>query len=349
MDRDRYRSLARVSGGSPKLRRPHPALDAAVLGLALVFILMASPRIAGALSAGAEDFEGRLGALFPTLPGSKPIDLPSGGGTVSGDIAAQSIPDFTREPSLPVAGKLPEFAQGSDRTIEITLNGALVATLTPDTTGAFSATLDLKEGPNAIALALMAGNDVAARASYTVVLDRQVPTLAVTKPGPNASVEAPNVVVEGKGEAGVTITIDGRTVIAAPDGTFSDTFTATPGARTITVVARDRAGNETTVKTGITVKAAPNTGPLSVSVTLDRSRVTPGAQVLARIEVTANGLPKADEQVTLSVGVITIGSAKTNAAGIAFIGFAAPPNEGDASVIVLATGASGRAALTVAR
>ena len=47
--------------------------------------------------------------------------------------------------------------------------------------------------------------------------------------------------------------------------------------------------------------------------------------------------------------VITIGSAVTDSTGIARISFAAPPNEGDASVVVLAAGTSGRATLTVAK
>ncbi|MEK7862126.1 MAG: hypothetical protein AAB295_02555, partial [Chloroflexota bacterium] len=54
-------------------------------------------------------------------------------------------------------------------------------------------------------------------------------------------------------------------------------------------------------------------------------------------------------RISLSVGVITIGSARTDASGVARIGFAAPPNEGDAAVVVLANGASGRATLTVAK
>jgi len=65
--------------------------------------------------------------------------------------------------------------------------------------------------------------------------------------------------------------------------------------------------------------------------------------------VTANGAPRADEQVTLSVGVIPISSARTDSAGRARISFFAPPNEGDAAVVVLASGASGRATLTVAK
>jgi hypothetical protein len=83
---------------------------------------------------------------------------------------------------------------------------------------------------------------------------------------------------------------------------------------------------------------------------LDFVKVKPGQVVTALIFVTANGQPRANEQVTLSVGIITIGSARTNSVGQASIGFAAPPNEGDAVVVVLASGgASGRATLTVAK
>ena len=53
--------------------------------------------------------------------------------------------------------------------------------------------------------------------------------------------------------------------------------------------------------------------------------------------------------VTLSVGVVNIGSAVTDFSGSARIGFAAPTTEGDIGVVVLGGGASGRATLTVAR
>ena len=349
VDRDRYRATARVAGVAPRRRRAHRAFDAAIVGLAVLFILLISPRIGAALSASGEDLGARFAELFPQLQGTKPIDLPTGGGTVSGDIAAQNIPDFTRDPLLNLTGRLPQFAQGDGRTVEVTLEGVLVATLTPDAGGAFATPVTLREGPNAIALSLISGKDVLAHTSYTVVLDRQPPTLTVTKPLSNESIEGPNVSVTGKAEAGTTVTIDGRTVALALDGSFADTFTATPGATTINVVSRDRAGNETTVKTPITVKAPVTTAPLAVAVTLDKTTVKPGAFIVASIRVTANGLPKFDELVTLQVGVITIGSARTNALGTAVIVFAAPPNEGEASVVVLATGASGRATLTVAK
>jgi hypothetical protein len=118
---------------------------------------------------------------------------------------------------------------------------------------------------------------------------------------------------------------------------------------TITVVARDRAGNETTVKNQVTVKPA-STAALSISVTLDKTTVKPGGFVTATVFlISTSGVPRVGESVSLSVGVIPIASAITDATGIARISFAAPPNEGEAAVVVLASGSSGRATLTVAK
>lgn len=347
--RDRYRAVARRTGIAARLRRPPLAVDAAILAVALVFVVIASPRLGDALALGVNDFGARMGELFPSLEGTKTIELPSGGGTVTADPLAQDLPDFTREPALKLSGRIPVFALAAGRTVEVALNGSLVSTLTPDDAGLFTQQLALVEGPNALALTLISGKDVVARSAYTVVLDRQPPALALSRPRAGDQIDGPNVVVEGKAEAGATVIVNERTIVPAQDGVFSDSFTATPGALTITVVARDRAGNETTVRAPITVKAPASAAPLTVGVTLDRTRVRPGQAVLAEIRVTANGLPKADELVTLSVGVITIGSARTDASGTARIGFAAPPNEGDAAVVVLASGASGRATLTVAK
>jgi len=349
--RDFYRAVARNAGVAPKLQleRPPRLLTFAVLAAALLFAASMGPRVGSALSNGLASFGTSISEVFPTLAGSKAIDLPSSGGTVSADISA-TLPDFTRDPQVKVAGRVPAFAQAEGRMVEVTLNGALLTSIAPDQSGAFSANVDLRDGPNAIALALMSGKDIVAHSSYTVVLDRQPPALAMTAPSANASVTGPTVTVTGTSEAGATITVDGRQIVSAQDGSFTDRFTATPGALTITIVARDRAGNETTVKTPITVVAPTQIVPVNVSVILDFVKVRPGQVVTAQIFVTANGQPKANEQVTLSVGVITIGSARTNSAGMAAIGFAAPPNEGDAAVVVLASGgASGRATLTVAK
>ncbi len=349
--RDRYRAVARHTGVRSRLSRPIAVLDGAILVLAGVFLIfLAGPWVGGAVGTGVDDVRLQFTALFPSLPGSRSIELPSGGGTVTADPVAKGLPDFTRDPDLTLAGQIPTFALAPGRTVQVALNGATVASLTPDSAGLFTSPLTLREGPNAIALTLLAGTDIVARSSYIVVLDRQPPGLLVTTPANGDAVEGPTVTVKGTVEAGATMTVNDRTVLTAQDGSFSDTFNASPGQLTITVVARDRAGNETVSKTSITVKAptAP-TAAVAVGVALDKTRVAPGAWVIAEVRVSANGVARSGELVTLQVGVITIGSATTDTNGVAHIGFAAPPNEGDATVVVLANGATGRATLTVAR
>lgn len=346
--RDRYRAAARRSGVRAQFRASR-RLDVAILVATGLFVLLASPRVADALGTGVGDLGASLAQTFPSAQGSRSIDLPNNVGTVTAEPVLQGLPDFTNQPALALTGRVPSFALLDGRSVQISLNGAVVADVAPDAAGAFSVPLTLRDGPNTLELALHAGSDIVATSSYVVVLDRQPPALSVSRPAPGATVDGPNVVVEGKAEPGTTITVNDRAVVSAQDGSFTTSFTAAIGAQTVTIVARDRAGNETTVKTPVTVRDASSSAALAVSVTLDRTRVAPGAAVLAEIRVTANGLPKTGQSVTLSVGVITIGSAVTDASGVAHIGFAAPPNEGEAAVVVLADGASGRATLTVAK
>lgn len=347
--RDRYRALARSAGLRARLRRPLVAIDAAFIVLAGLIALAGAPLVGGAIGDGAAGLAGSVAGVLPGLQGTQAIELPSGGASVTADPIVQGLPDYAREPQVTLAGYIPAFALATGRVLDVALNGANVATLTPDSAGAFSTPLTLQNGPNLISLTYRTATDVVSKGSYTVVLKREPPTLGLLKPQTGDTVDGPNVSVTGKAEQGASVTVNDRRIVPAQDGSFTDTFQAADGPLTITVVATDRAGNATTVKSVVTVKTPTTAAPLALTVTLDRTRVTPGAQVLAEIRATANGLPRSGETVTLSVGVITIGSAKTDTSGIARIGFAAPPNEGDAAVVVLANGASARATLTVAK
>ena len=74
----------------------------------------------------------------------------------------------------------------------------------------------------------------------------------------------------------------------------------------------------------------------------------PGETVVAKIIAAENGIAKADVAVTLQVGVFTVGTYKTDASGVAIVGFAAPDHEiDDVAVVVLGGGTSARATLTV--
>jgi hypothetical protein len=320
---------------------------AVTLGVAALIVL---PRAAGAVGAGVEQIVASIQSSVPLLQGRGSIDLPAGGSTSVGAAPiADSLPAYTREPQLQLTGKVPSFALQPGRSVQFVLNGAVVATTLLDPSGAFNATLALKEGANTIGVALIADRDVVAASSYSVVLDRTPPTMTVTQPAPGSTVDAKSVVVVGTTEPGSTITVNGHIVVISPEGAFTDSFTATAGSLPITVVARDRAGNETTQKLTVTAQQVTQTIGLTITVTLDKATVKVGQGVLATVYVVSTTGPRAGVPVTLSVGVASIGTAVTDGAGIARIPFVAPAAEGDTSVVVLAAGSSGRASLTISR
>jgi hypothetical protein len=347
--RDTYRATARSVGIARRLRRRTMILDATILTVAAGFLLLTGPVIGSAISEGVRQISTGVSESLAGQLGSGQIELPSGAPSVGGaEPVVNGLPDFTRDTELQISGRVPSFAMAPGRTVEIVLNAAVIANAQLDDTGTFAASLTLRDGANAIGLTLLSGNEVIARSAYTVILDRQPPTLEVIGPVNGATLDGPNVVVQGKAEVGATVTVNGRTIVPGQDGSFSESFTPPVGPVAITVVARDRAGNETTAKASVILKV-PAAAATVVTVTLDRARVKPGEIVVAQIRVTENGLPKIGTLATLSVGLFTVGSFATDGSGNARFGFAAPPNEGDAVVIVFAAGSSGRATLTVAR
>lgn len=349
ISRDTYRATARAVGIAPRLRRRSIILDAAILTIAGGFLILTGPFIGSTVGDQFREITAGLSQSLAGQLGNAQIELPSSAGNVaSAEPVVSGLPDFTRDAQLPLSGRVPSFALAAGRSVEIVLNAAVIANAELDATGTFAASLTLKDGANAIGLTLLSGKDVIARSAHTVVLDREPPALALLGPTSGATLDGPNVVVQGQSEVGATITVNGRTIVPGQDGSFSESFTPPVGPVAITVIARDRAGNETTEKADVTLRA-PTASATVVAVTLDRARVRPGEILQAQIRVTERGIPRIGTVATLSVGVITIGSAVTDAFGNARIAFAAPPNEGDAVVVVFAAGTSGRAALTVAR
>lgn len=347
VSRDRYRAIARDAG----VRGPAPQRRvAAALGVALALTaLITLPRTAAAVGEGVDHIVTQVQQAIPLLQGRGSIEIPAGGSSSVGAApVADSLPAYTRQPQLHLTGKVPSFAVQEGRTLRIVLNGAVIASTPLDPSGAFNATLALKDGANSIAVALIADRDVVAASSYTVVLDRTPPTVTMEQPAPGITVDSQNIVVAGMTEQGSTITVNGRIVVTTPEGAFRDSFSATPGSVAVTVVARDRAGNETTQKVTVIAQQATQTAGLSITVTVNKATARPGEGLIATVFISGvTGVPRAGVVVTGSVGVTTMGSAVTDATGIARLSFTAPATEGDVSVVILAGGSSGRASLTV--
>jgi len=349
--RGSFRTAGRLA--ARRLARPAPPLALRLLlwGALGVAVLVIASRSVGAVTTGLGAVAGNLARALPSAAPPTALVLPAvAPGATSAEPIFDELPSFTALPKLKVLGHVPTFAIEAGRRIELSLNGQSLGSFAFDQAGRFGTEVTLRDGPNIVVAKLLAGNDLVAQTSATVVLDRAAPPLTITRPKVGDVLGGPEVVVEGKTAPRVSVRVNGRVVAANPDGSFADTLPALAGSLTITVVARNEAGLETTVRVPVTVKPGPSAAPATqVGVALDRTRVKPGDQVTAQIIVTDGTAPRSGVTVTLSVGVVSIGTARTDASGRTTISFAAPTTEGDIAVVVLAAGASGRATLVVSK
>lgn len=85
----------------------------------------------------------------------------------------------------------------------------------------------------------------------SIVIKRTPPALEVAEPRNNTTVNGDKNTVRVQGtveDATSTVTINGRFVVVAANGTFSSDFPLNSGNNTLTITATDLAGNQTTVK-----------------------------------------------------------------------------------------------------
>ena len=152
-------------------------------------------------------------------------------------------PGLTNNPSVTVAG-----------TTEV---GAVVrvdGTVTPvDGSGRFTRTVSLPDGAHTfdVTSADPAGNVNERFAAVTV--DTAKPSLTLTSPTPNSITNSPIVTVTGYTEIGAQVTVNGVAVTPDVMGGFSVDLAMSDGQHTISVAARDAAGNVATASTTVIV------------------------------------------------------------------------------------------------
>lgn len=125
-----------------------------------------------------------------------------------------------------------------------------------DATGVFVYAMTVQGSPATIVIDATdpAGNT--AHRSVTVTLDTTPPSLTLTQPLNFQKFQRFPIVVAGRTEAGASVTVQGTPADVRTDGTFEYAITSAPdGALTITVVARDAAGNQVTRTVVVTVQS----------------------------------------------------------------------------------------------
>ena len=346
---DRYRNAVRQAQTRLPRARRLPLVAALVLwSLLLGGAGTIAVRAAGGLTSVAGDVGSFAADLIPAARG---IDIPpsEGAGIIATAPILDPTSDFVATAALLVQGRVPSFAMSAGQRLQVSVNDGPAVSAPIDANGHFAAPVTLKDGPNAVVVALLAGQEIVSTTTRTIVLDRLPPSLSIAKPKSGEVIGGPTVSVEGKAEPYAVVTVNDRMVFVGADGSFSEAFTAPSGPLAITVLARDRAGNETRSVATVTVRDRPVAGTLSLFVALDKPTVRPGGTVVATITLSDPSGPRADVGVSLSVGVVPIGTAKTDQLGKATISFAAPSSEAVAQVVVLGGGVSGSAILTVSR
>lgn len=332
-------------------RHRHPFLatviGSVVLGIAGSFFAQA---VGVSLLAGLEDLGG---SLVSALPQNEDSELVMSERQVSVSTAPilDTLPEFVKVNDFQFEGRVPAFALKPDSVISLSLNGKVIADLSIAPDGRFGAPLQLQDGSNVIKAALLEGATEVAATSHTVVVDRVAPKITILRPTKDQAIEGDEVIIEGSTEVAADVTINDRALRPNPDGSFTERVLAAPGLFKLVIVAKDRAGNETKTEINVNVsEAQPAAAGLSLLVSLDRALVKPGETVIAEVHAIQDGQLRPDVAVTLQVGVLTVGTYRTDASGVARISFAAPKQEAeDVAVIVLGGGTSGRATLTVAK
>lgn len=158
-----------------------------------------------------------------------------------------STPDLTRVPATILTVSLSSPATSA------TLNGQPLAL-----TGLSTAVpLVLNEGVNTFTVAIQSacGNS---QASISVVLDTHAPLITIQSPAEGLRTNAPSVTLTGTvDDPAAAMTVNGLSV-PQTNGAFTATFTPAEGPFSMTVVAKDLAGNSSTATRSIVIdRTAP--------------------------------------------------------------------------------------------
>lgn len=158
------------------------------------------------------------------------------------------LPEATNNAWIDVTGSAPAGA-----TVFIYINGEEIEEVTVDDSGLFEApSIKAHGGVNTITARTKGEDDNTSEESNVVTVNviTRPPALDIESPTDGQEIlgDDPHVTVKGKTEEDIDIHINERFVVVSSEGMFETDVSLEEGDNTITIVATDEAGNETTVK-----------------------------------------------------------------------------------------------------
>lgn len=208
--------------------------------------------------------------------------------TIPPTITLDAVKTITNNPQLTLTGKVEDANPGS-----LSINGTPVHVVN----NAFSATINLSEGNNAIAITATDKAENSSKTETTILLDTTPPTVTITSPVNQGTLNTSSLTVTGTSKdasSGIaSVKVNGTNAEISGDA-YSTTVQLKEGENQITVTAADAAGN--TGQSAITIYIDTMAPAISINSPEDGSAVnTETVTVAGTIDdntatVTVNGI-----------------------------------------------------------
>jgi len=187
--------------------------------------------------------------------------------TISPQIILDPVQSITNNPQFTITGRVLDASPVT----ALTINGTPVSL----TNNFFTVIINLVEGNNTVAFAATDAAGNIGSTNATVLLDTAPPTITISTPANNTTLNTPSITVTGTVSdtlSGVsTVTINGINAVINGDTYTASNIPLVEGVNTITATASDRAGN--TATSSITVNLDTTPPVISITSPVDGSTV----------------------------------------------------------------------------
>lgn len=269
-----------------------------VLGVAM--LVVGGNILVGVAGAVARAFDGAMSHAISQGPATVP---PSGVALDTPVFNAPPNDGYTNQPVVSLSGTVPGDVVGKKGylvrlyTVAADDKRSKVAEVVVGATARFdTAAVNLVEGRNAFVATLVTpSSEGQASPEVVYILDTKAPVLTLGAPANGSTQSANSVVVSGKTDPGVTVTVRNKmspggglsSKIVGDDGRFAISIPLVAGSNTVEIVATDQAGNVTT--TQIVVKRSYGKLAANLSATPARFNSHGPTTLTLKVRATSSG------------------------------------------------------------
>jgi hypothetical protein len=295
------------------------AVLAVFLVLGVAMLVVGGNILVNVASQLAHAFDNAVSQVSSQPPATM---APSGAALNTPVLDAPPGDGYTNQATISLSGSVPGAVVGqanySVRVYSVAADKSRkqVAEVAVGSTTHFStAAIALVEGPNTFIASLVTPTSEGQPSPEVVyILDTKPPVLSISSPADGSTQSASSVVVSGKTDPGVTVTVRNKqspggglsSKVVGSDGRFAITIGVVAGSNSIQITATDQAGNVTTDQMTIKRSFGQLAAHLAAAPAIFRAK-GPTSLKLTAHATSSNGGPLAGASVVFTVTVAGLG------------------------------------------